>query len=159
MLAFPGVQVQMSHINRQRPNAPEEKLNTPDVSTKQHQCHIACLIFDSYSSFTCCYADRGMDIGDIPPFHGNITNVGTSVASAITRKIEIRQRVQMTPLELPRTPPLKAANLEQLNTTPRSNSRRAIRIVSPYESRNGLSALAAPFVPWGRYVISLPLLY
>ena len=99
-----------------------------------------------------------MDTGDIPPFHGNKTNVGTSVATAIARKLEIRQRIQMTALELPRTPPLRAAYLEQLKTTPRSYPRRPIRIVSPGESRNGLSALAAPFVPWGRNVVSLPLL-
>ena len=101
-----------------------------------------------------------MDTGDIPSFHGNTTNIGTSVTSRTARQSEVRQRVQMNPLEPPRTPPWSAENLEQLNTTPRSNFRRPVRIVSPDEPRNGLSALATPFTPWGRYVmISLLLLY
>ena len=101
-----------------------------------------------------------MDTGDIPFFHSNTTNIGTSVASGIARQLDVRQRVQMSPLEPPRTPPWNAASLEQFNTTPRSNFRRPIRIVSPDEPRNGLSALAPPFVPWGRYVMdSLLLLY
>lgn len=91
-----------------------------------------------------------MDNEDIPPFDGT-PNTQAPTYSAVAQQVRLRQIQQAISFEIPRTPPMKAVNVEQLTITPRSVPRRPIKIVAPTEPKNGLSALAAPFVPSSKY--------
>ena len=98
-------------------------------------------------------ADHSMD-NEGPDFDST-RNIEAPIYSAVVQQMRNRQTEQANPLQLSRTPPVKAANLEQVKTTPRSVARRPIKIVAPAEPKNGLSALAAPFVPSGKCITDL----